>query len=172
MEKPWRQLEDSIWETAYARQLRGHIYLGEGWKTTKQQQEWETTPQKPHLGDNWETASGKEVEDNETTTRPGANIWETKSRRQLRDHMWEIGQRQLNNNRTGKQHLGTRNHIWETTGRPHLGKRWKTTGKPHLQETWKTIQNHRTARQHLGNHIWETTGRPHLGDRWKTRQQV
>ena len=53
---------------------------------TKQQQEWETTPQKPHLGplgDNWETASGKEVDDNETTTRPGANIWETKSRRQL-----------------------------------------------------------------------------------------
>ena len=86
MEKPWRQLEDSIWETTYARQLRGHIYLEERWKTTKQQQELETTPQKPHLGplgDNWETASGKEVDDNETTTRPGANIWETKSRRQL-----------------------------------------------------------------------------------------
>ena len=29
MEKPWRQLEDIIWETTYARQLRGHIYLGE-----------------------------------------------------------------------------------------------------------------------------------------------
>ena len=144
MEKPWRQLEDSIWETTYARKLRGHIYLEERWKTTKQQQELETTPQKPHLGplgDNWETASGKEVEDNETTTRPGANIWETKSRNlgdNLRDHMWEIGQRQQNN-RTGKQHLGTTSwrqlgdHIWERGGRQR--------------------NNYQTRSQYLGNQI-------------------
>ena len=133
MEKPWRKLDDSIRETTYARQLRGHIYLGERWKTTEEQQEWETTPQKPHLGDNWETASGKEVEDNETTTRPGANIWETKSRRQLRDHMWEIGQRQLNNNRTGKQQLET---TWPTKQLPDQG---PISGKPNLGDNWETI---------------------------------
>ena len=157
MEKPWRKLEDSTWETTYARQLRGHIYLGERWKTTKQQQEWETTPQKPHLGDNWETASAKEVEDNETTTRPGADIWETKSRRQLRDHMWEMGQRQLNNNRTGKQHLGTTSgrqlgdHIWERGGRQqgdHICKRPGNNSKPPDCET--------------------TSRKPHLGDNWET----
>ena len=133
MEKPWRQLEDSILGTTSRRQLRGHIYLGERWKTTKQQQEWETetTLQKPHLGDNWETASGKEVEDNETTTRPGANIWETKSR--------EIGQRQLNNNRTGKQHLGT-------TSRRQLGDRiWERDGRQR--------NNYQTRSQYLGNQI-------------------
>ena len=183
MEKPWRKLDDSIWETTYARQLRGHIYLGERWKTTEQQQEWETTPPKPHLGDNWETASGKEVEDNETTTRPGANIWETKSRRQLRDHMWEIGQRQLNNNRTGKQQLGTKmGDNWETTSGKEVEDNetttrpganiWETKSRRQLRDhMWeigqRQLNNNRTGKQplgttsgrQLGDHIWETSRR-------------
>ena len=118
----------------------------------------------PHLGDNWETTSGKEVEDNETTTRPGANIWETKSRNlgdNLRDHMWEIGQRQQNNNRTGKQQLGT------TSGRQH-GDNWETTSGRQHGDNRET-----TSAKDLENNSkppdCETTSRkPHLGDNWET----
>ena len=63
--------------------------------------------------------------------------------------MWEIGQRQLNNNRTGKQHLGT------TSGR-HLGDNRETTSAKDLENNSKPPDCETTSRK------------PHLGDNWET----
>ena len=111
MEEPWRQSEDSIWETTYARQLRGHIYLGERWKTTEEQQEWETTQEtteRPYVGDRSKTI--KQQPDRETTAR---------------NHIWET---------TGRPHLGKR---WKKT--KQLPDQGPISGKPNLGDNWETI---------------------------------
>ena len=109
---------------------------------------------KPHLGDI-----------QETTGRPHlGERWKTTKRQKdslsLSLHRLQVFLPELCSGRdgsmTGRQHLG--NHIWETTGRPHLGDKWKTIGRPHLYDNWET-----TGRQVEYN--WETIGR-HLEDNW------
>ena len=68
-------LGDNIWETSSARQLGDHIW--ERWKIPTQQADCETTPGKPHLGDNWETTSGRQVKARQQMEKPWRQLGDT-----------------------------------------------------------------------------------------------